>query len=446
MEEVNRREFLEVSAGAALAVSLAAGCATTQTRPMSLSKHKGKATPSEKVVLGFIGVGGRGLGLMDDFMKHPDMEIAAICDLYPPNLEKAIGKTQGRAKGYRDFQKLLERKDLDAVVIATPPHWHPLVAVYACQAGKDVYCEKPMCLKPLEGRAMLNAAHQYNRITQIGTQIHAMENYHRVVEIVRSGMLGDISVVRTQLMLNEAPEGITGNPPDEAPPANLDWDMWCGPLPIMPYNRARFTLHRYFGELIGSWLHEMGPHILDLPFWALELGQPKAVTASGGKFATKDISTIPDTLEVVFEYEDFIMTWSNMCANSHGLAFQRGEGFQRRLGVSFHGVNGTLLSDYGTHELVSEGDRLKDVTPPEPYLPRSPGHQREFLDCVKSRKQCSCNFDYHYNVHVALNLGQLSYRLGRKVVWDARKVKVVGDREANQMLKLNYRKPWSLSV
>jgi len=443
MKQMSRRKFLEVSA--TVVAGLGAGCASSRPRPCATAKHTGKATASEKVVVGFIGVSGRGKHLMNKFAEQPDAEIAAVCDVYKPHLEQAIAKTGGKARGYHDFRKLLECRDIDAVVVATPPHWHALISVLAMQAGKDVYCEKPMCLKPIEGRAMVNAARANKRITQIGTQIHAGENYHRVVEIVRSGVLGELSAVRTVLSLNEAPDGITGNPPDESPPANLDWDMWCGPLPILPYNRARFTLHRYFGELVGSWLHEMGPHILDLPVWALELGPPKAVCAMGGKFATHDISTIPDTMDVLFEYDNFIMTWSNMCANSHGLAFHR-EGAGRRLGVSFHGANGTMLADYGKYNLVSEGDRLKDVKLPEPYLPRSPGQQREFLDCVKSRKQCSCNVEYHYNVHVALNLGNLSYRLGRRLSWDAKKEEVVGDKEANEMLKPNYRKPWSLPI
>jgi len=397
---------------------------------------------SEKVVMGFVGTAGRGKHMMDKFMEHPDVEIAAVCDVYKPHLEQAIAKTDGKAKGYHDFRELLERKDLDAVVVTTPPHWHPLISICAMEAGKDVYCEKPMCLKPVEGRAVVKMARETKRVTQVGTQIHDGENYHQVVEIVRSGILGEISSVRTQLMLNEAPNGITGNPPDEDPPADLDWDMWCGPLEMMPYNRARFTLHRYFGELVGSWLHEMGPHIIDLPVWALEMGPPKAVTAMGGKFATHDISTIPDTMEALFEYDDLLMSWSNRCANSFGGVTRKAGG--RQLAVSFHGVDGTLVADYDTHKLIGEPGKLEHPELPEPHLPRSPGHRREFLDCIKSRKQCSCSFDYHYNVHVALNLGNVSYRLGRRIVWDDEKGEAVGDKEANEMLEANYRKPWKL--
>jgi predicted dehydrogenase len=449
MSGLTRREFLGASSLAAVGAGLAAGCARAKNGPPWAAPGAAgkKVHPGDRVTVGFIGVAGRGMHLMDRFMAEPDVDVAAVCDVYPPHLDAAVAKTGGKAEGCRDFRALLDRSDLDAVVVATPPHWHSLISVLAMQAGKDVYCEKPMCLKPVEGRAMVNAARRHGRITQIGTQIHSMENYHRVVEIVQSGVLGDISVVRTQLMLNEAPDGITGNPPDGDPPEGLDWDMWCGPLPMLPYNPARFTLHRYFDELVGSWIHEMGPHIIDLPIWAMAPGPPHAVTAVGGKFATRDISTIPDTLEATFEYDGFIMTWSNMCANSHGLAFHRGEGMGRRLGVSFHGVNGTLLADYGSYELVGEGDRLADMTLPEPHLARSPGHQREFLDCVKSREDCSCGVEYHYDVHVALNLAQMSYKLGgRRLEWDAENGCVRGDREANAALRANYRKPWKLPV
>ena len=186
MRNVSRREFLQVSSSAAVTAGLAMSPAAAESR------EKRKASPNEKVVVGFIGVAGRGTALMRDFSQYDDMVIGAVCDAYKPHLEAAVGHTKSKAKAYRDFRKLLEHKGLDAVVIATPPHWHPLTFIYACQAGLDVYCEKPMCLYPLEGRAMVNAARRYNRVTQIGTQIHAGDNYRRVVEIVRSGILGQI--------------------------------------------------------------------------------------------------------------------------------------------------------------------------------------------------------------------------------------------------------------
>jgi len=447
MKRVSRREFLHVSSGVAVGASLAAGCVRTRPGPAPSPAVARRISANEKIVLGFVGVAGRGKGLMDWFAKHPDVEIGAVCDVYERRLNEVVAATGGKAKPYRDFRKLLEQPDIDAVVVATPPHWHPLVTIYACQAGKDVYCEKPMCLKPVEGRAMVKAARENRRVTQVGTQIHAGDNYRRVVEIVRSGVLGKLSIVHTVLSLNEAPNGI-GRAPNSDPPEGLDWDMWLGPAPKVPFNIARFKdgQHRYFADYVGSWLNEMGPHIVDLPVWALELGSPEAVSAVGGKFATDDISEIPDTMEVVYEYPGLMMTWSNMCANSHGLTFQRNPGIQRRLGVSFHGVNGTLTADYDRYELIGEGDRLNGVQLPERSLPRSAGHEREFLDCIKSRELPSCDVEKHYPLHVALNLGNIAMKVGRKLRWDAKTEQVVGDKEANAMLEPRYRSPWSLPV
>ena len=445
MKRVNRRKFLQVSSGVAIGAGLGVGCATRKTGRALAPRAARRVSPGEKIVLGFVGVAGRGGALMDEFARHKDVEIAAVCDVYQPTLDAAVERSGGKAKPYRDFRKVLDRGDIDAVVIATPPHWHALITVLACEAGKDVYCEKPMCLKPAEGRAMVRAARRCRRVTQVGTQIHAGENYHRVVEIVRSGVLGKLSVVRTVLSLNEAPDGI-GRMPNSRPPRGLDWDMWLGPAPKVPFNEARFFkgCHRYFNDYVGSWLNEMGAHIIDLPYWALELGPPETVSAVGGKFATTDMSEIPDTMEVLYEFPEFVMTWSNMCANSHGLTFQRDLGIHRRLGISFHGFNGTLTADYGSYQLISEGDRLKDVTLPDPWLPRSPGHDREFLDCMRSRELPSCDIEKHYPLHVAMNLGNIALKVGRKIRWDARKEVIVGDREANDLLEVNYRRPWSL--
>jgi predicted dehydrogenase len=416
---------------------------------MAAATKPGKANPSDTVNMGFIGVAGRGSHLLDLFLAFDDVNVAAVCDVYEPHRQRAVEMTKGTATPYHDFRDVLARDDIDAVVVATPPHWHALITVMACEAGKDVYCEKPMCLSPVEGRAMINAARRNHRITQVGTQIHATENYTRVVELVRSGIVGEISCVRSQLNLNEAPGGNLGGLSQiTAPPADLDWDLWLGPLEEMPFNPAMFKngLHRYWAELVGSWLHEMGPHIMDLPMWALQPGHPKKVSAMGGKFATHDDSTIPDTLDVHFDYGDYIVTWSNMCANSHGLAYHRDQGLKRRLGTSFHGTDGTILADYGWHQVVSEADRMDESAMPAKTLPRSPGHGREFLNCIKSRELPSCDVESHYPLHVALNLGNLSYKLGRPIEWDAETETVVGDREANEMMQPNYRGSWKLPV
>jgi len=462
MREVNRRKFLHMSTLAGLGVGIGTSCASTPgdratDMPFQVAQADipavqakvapGRVTANDKISLGFIGVAGRGMYLLDRFLSHDDVEVVAVCDTYQKHMDAAVERTGGTARAYSDFRELLDQPDIDAVVCATPPHWHPLISIMACEAGKDIYCEKPMSFSPIEGLAMIKAARLNHRVTQIGTQIHATDNYHHVVDIVRSGVLGKISRVHCVLNMNDAPHGL-GNQPNTPPPEGLNWDMWCGPAPMLPFNEAFFVdgRHRYVRELIGSWIHEMGPHIVDLPVWALNLGEPKSAVAMGGKFATDDISTIPDTFEVIWDYGDMLMTWTNQCANSHGLQFQSGRGIGRRLGISFHGVNGTLTADYTNNEVISEGERIDPSDLPPAPERTWPEHDREFLNSIKTRELTSCDFGYHYNVHAALNLGQLAYDMDRKLRWDSENKAIIGDPEADAALYPKYRAPWVLPV
>ncbi len=430
---MRRREFLQSSLGA--------GVTFLATRGFG---QESKSPPNERIGLGFIGVGSRGMALLREFQQFPDVDIVAVCDVHQERVDKAVAATHGRAVGVKDFRRVLERKDVDAVVVATPPHWHALISILACQAGKDVYCEKPMCLTVAEAKAMVQAAERYKRVTQIGTQIHAGQNFRRVVEIVQSGMLGKITRVRTFVVQNISPNGI-GNPPDSEPPAGLDWDMWCGPAKLRPFNPAIFSVHYYFRDYAGcGLLHNMGSHVLDLAFWALDLKAPKSVAAVGGKFVLQDISDVPDTLEVVYDFGDLVLTWTHSEAYSFGFELHEGVGIGRRLGIVFHGTNGTLAANYNTFKLFPEGDRLDPNKLPEPSIPPSPGHAREWLDGIKTRQQPLCHFGYHYWIQLAISLGDIAFQVGRKIVWDDKVGRIVGDEEANHLLTPTYRKPWSL--
>ena len=434
---MSRRDFLKAS-GATVAL---AGTGLSVIGAQGEARADATA-PSEKVTLGFIGISGRGNALMNDFMAQPDVQVGAVSDVYETRLQAAKGKAGGNAQAYADFRKLLEQKDIDAVVVATPPHWHPLISILACQAGKDVYCEKPISLYPAESRAMLKAAVENKRVTQAGTQIHAGDNFRRAVEIVRSGILGKISTVRVVCNMNEYP-GIE-RVEDSAPPAGLDWDTWLGPARKVPFNGARFGVHHNFKDYVGSWLHELGPHIVDLGYWAMDPGEPKAVSASGGRYAMEDMTDIPDTMDVLWEYEGFNMTWMHTSCNGYNFGFGGAPDGGRRLSVIFQGTKGTLAADYGSLQVISDGDRLKDFKAPVPSIPSSPGHQREFVDSIKSRKQPPCSFEYHVPMAVALNLAHVALYTGRKLHWDAKAGKVIGDADADQMCHPNYRKPWAL--
>ena len=250
---------------------------------------------------------------------------------------------------------MLDRKDIDAVVIATPDHWHGITTIMACQAGKDVYCEKPLAHRIQEGRAMVQAVEKYKRVSQMGNLIHAGENYHRVVEIVRSGVLGKISKTRVWMAADRS--GM-GRPADSAPPAGCDYDFWLGPAPKRAFNPNRFTFNwRYFWDYGGGILTDFCCHIVDLVHWAMEVDAPHTISATGGRYALDDNCEVPDTLEVTYEYEKagqkFLMVWSQTDANAHGLENQG-------LGIMFQGTEATLvagLRQLSDHPREGEDDR-----------------------------------------------------------------------------------------
>ncbi len=435
---VSRRQFIQQSA-----LVGAVGMTVPYFVPASALARPGRVGANDKLQIGLIGAGGMGRANLDNCAAYQDVAVTSICDVWQARRDAALAKYKS-AKPYSDFREMLQQGDLDGVIIATPPHWHCLIAVAACQAGKDIYLQKPMTLHAAESLAVKNAVNRHQRISQIGTQIHATENYRRVVEWIRSGRLGNISVARTLNVMNQGPEGI-GNPPATDPPAGLDWDMWVGPAPICSFNPL-ITNSAYencsFMRFSGGWTPGMAPHIVDLPFWALELGLPRRTSCTGGRYVIHDAGDAPDTQEVVWEFPDRTLTWSMNTVNSY--AFDFGSGTPaRRLGIYFHGVNGTLFADYGTYKIVPEGDRLTDLQPPDKSIPASPGHEREWLDCIRSRSQPSCNVNYHYPIDVALNLANLSMKVGRDIHLNPQTAQITNDDQAAQLAIPTYRDPWT---
>jgi len=431
----SRRRFITQSAAALAAAGLTASAGRTE-----MQESKTKAPPSERIQLGFIGVGGprgQGTGLLRTFQKFPDVQVSAICDVYEPHRLNAHQIAGGDAAAFDDFRRVLDRKDIDAVVIATPDHWHAIIAILACQAGKDIYCEKPLAHRIAEGRAMVQAAEKTKRVTQMGNLIHAGENYHRVAEIVQSGVLGKISKVSVWLAADRS--GM-GRPADSAPPPGCDYDFWLGPAPKRPFNPNRFTFNwRYFWDYGGGILTDFCCHLVDLVHWAMEVDAPRTITASGGRYALDDNAEVPDTLDVLYEYESrqgpFLMVWSHTDASTHGQA-------DKGPGVMFQGTNGTLISGYGSYKILPEPGRL--ITLPEKKLPRSVGHHREWLDAIKSRQACSCPFEYGHRLSSVGMLGNVALWCGEKLKWDAQAERITNHPEANRYLTKEYRKPWTL--
>lgn len=436
----SRRQFLRTTAAAS-----AAGLAVPYLVPASALGAEGKPGANDKIAVALIGCGGMGSGNLANCAASPDVVVAGVCDVWQQRREAAQARYQATAKAYADYHDVLARKDIDGVIVGTPPHWHALITIEACEAGKDVYVQKPMTMYLDEALAVRRAAEKHQRITQVGTQIHAGENYRRVVEWVRSGKLGPISVVRTFLSGNQGAEGI-GNPPKSDPPPGMDWNAWCGPAPVHPYNPlmcANAHTNCSFMDYSGGYTPGMAPHIIDVPFWALELGIPPQTAASGGRYVTRDCGDAYDTQQVLWQYPNLTVTWMLQLCNSFGFDLQGpNNAIGRRLGVYFHGVNGTLYCDYGTHKVVPEGDNLKDAAPPEKSIPPSPGHEREWLNSIRTRQQPSCSVSYHYKLDAAIGLANIAYKLGRSVRFDPQTEKIVGDPEAAKLARPEYRAPW----
>ena len=336
---VSRRDFLRGSAGAA--ASLAAA-------PLALADDKKPTPPSEKVVVALIGCGGMGRTDLREFLRAPEVELAMLCDVDTRRIDGAIKFLKDAAPPAEkiqtcvDFRRVLDRKDIDAVIIGTPDHWHALPLIYACQAGKDVYCEKPLAHNIVEGRAMVNAAHRNKRVVQIGTQQRSGTHFQDAVKHVQSGKLGKVHVCRTWICSgNNSPDG-DGNPPDSDPPKEVDYNFWLGPAPRRPFNKVRFHgSFRWFFDYGNGLCNDWGVHLNDIVLWAMKVQAPLAVCASGGKYVLSDLSDTPDTLEVVYDYPGFthVYTARRCCTNA---------GFRGRdHGMEFQGSDGTLVLDRG---------------------------------------------------------------------------------------------------
>jgi predicted dehydrogenase len=421
------------------------------------------AGPSDRVRLGFVGVGNRGDQLLDAFLAQPDAEVVALCDVYEPYRAAALKKVGGKAQVYHDFRGLLDDKNVDAAVIATPDHWHALVFVAACRAGKDVYVEKPLSLTIAEGRKMVEVAEQTGRVTQVGLHRRSSPVIKEAVERIRAGDIGHVTVAKCYHLRNESPMGI-GNPPDGEPPTGLDWDFWLGPAPKVAYNPNRCLYKfRWFTDYSGGQLTNFGTHYLDVIQWALNREAPRGVCAMGGKYAVRDNRDIPDTMEALWDYEGgTLVTFSQYNASAAA-------GNVRGWEVEFRGTKGTLLMQEGHgYEILPEKVRTRELPALSPIARRANAeqnramrpamqpasakgkaettyHARNFLDCVKSRKPTNCPVAVGHRSTSTTLLAKIALKRGRYLTWDAQAERVVNDEEANGLLSYEYRAPWRLA-
>ena len=430
----NRRQFLKIT-GAALA--------TPMIVPSSILGANGQTAPNSRLHIGLLGCGGMGRANLGECAKHPDVAVTAACDVWKARRDSVVEQFKDTCKPYADFREMLQAKDLDGVIIATPPHWHALQAIAACEAGKDLYLQKPMTLHLGESLAVRNAVKKHHRISQVGTQIHASDNYRRVVEFIRAGNLGRIGVARTFNVMNQGPQGV-GHATETTAPEGLDWEMWCGPAARRPFNpilAADAYNHGSWMDYSGGWTPGMAPHIIDLPVWALDLGFPLMTSSSGGRFTIQDDGDAYDHHEVLWRYPNLTLTWMSSLTNSYDF-LMKSQAPERRLGIYFHGSNGTMYANYGMYRVLAEGSLMDGKEAPPPSLPSSPGHEREWLDCMKSRQQPTCSVFYHVKVDVPIVLSLLSLKLGRSIQFDPATESIVGDKKAARMAIPEYRRPW----
>lgn len=454
-DELNRRDFIKRAgvAGAGLAFS---GLAPARV-----------LGANDRIRAGLIGAGRQGTGDMEAFARNPDVEVAAICDVYQPNLDQAMkalakvvegqGGSTGGVQTYKDFREILDRKDIDAVIVGAPDHWHALAAVEACKAGKDVYVEKPISTVLDEGKRMVEAARKYNRVMQVGTQQRSGIHFQKASQIVQDGLIGKVSFVRTWNYGNEYPQGI-GNPPDSDPPAGLDWDMWLGPAPKVPYNYNRFgvgdrwSTFRYFWDYAGGYMTDWGVHLIDIVHMAMKVEGPSTITASGGKYYIKDNAETPDTLQVTYEYPGFVCVYENRWDNANSM-------YKHDYGIEFHGTDGTLFVDRSGFEVFPETRRAAARPGSEREVDRTPAmkmesvnnehadHVRNFLDCMRSRQRPTSDVEIGHRSTSACLLGNVAYRSKERLVWDVAGQRLTqGSADARRLLTREYRAPWKLAV
>jgi predicted dehydrogenase len=385
-----------------------------------------------------MGLRGRGEQLARRFVAIPGVDVAYLCDVdssvVGPSLKAAQVEGRPAPKAVGDFRRILDDRAVDGLVIAAPDHWHAVASIHACRAGKHVYVEKPASHNIVEGRRMVEAARKYDRVVQTGTQRRSSPALAAMGEFLRSGGVGKIHFARAWITSQR--ENI-GRAPDEPTPEGVDYDLWLGPAPERPFNRNHFHYHWHWNWLYGTGeLGNNGVHGLDLARWALGLEYPHSVVSSGGKFHFDDDQVTPDTQTVLYDYPGLTLVWEHRTWSPEAL-----EG--TRFGVEFHGVEGVVLTNGSTWQVIRDG---KEKTPgaAEASTAYEPAHQEDWLDCIRSGRRPSADVETGHVSAALCHLGNISHRLGRKLAWDAQTETFASDSEADAMLSREYRSPWTL--
>jgi predicted dehydrogenase len=426
---------------------------TTAAIAATASAARSAVAANEKINVGFIGYGLIGKRHVLDFRDQPDVNLVAVAECHEGRLNEAKALIGGNVRAYRDFRKLLDDKDVEAVVISTPDHWHALMTMLACAAGKDVYVEKPLTLFPREGQWMIDVAARHKRVVQVGTQQRSGPHYAKAKELIHSGHIGKVVSVRMQSYRNIMPG--FGNPPDGPPPPELDWDMFLGPARERPYNPNRGLYHfRWFWDYSGGQMTNLGQHSLDVVDWYLGPLAPKSVVS---------------TQDAIFEFPGFTAVWSHREASQgepagSGLVFY---GTQGSLSISRSGfsvsADRVVRPENAVPQFTEGGQpiggvaRVRDSGEARLWttamsdnsgnsLDQFRRHARNFLDCIKNREQPISDLTSGHRVSTLCHLANISLRLGRSVQWDRATETIRGDADASALLERPYRAPWDTAL
>lgn len=427
----HRRDFLKTAGAAGAALSLGV---------WSDSPANALGSPNEKLNIAVIGAGGRGAANVSEVAGE---NIVALCDVD----ERRAGATYQRypgAKKFYDFRRMLDKMDhdIDAVVVSTPNHIHVPASVMAMRRGKHCYCEKPLSHSVHEARLAAKVAAETKVATQMGTQIHATDNFRRIVELIHSGAIGLVREAHIRL----AGGRTAGDRPAETPPVpkGLKWDIWLGPAPFRPYHPCYLpTEWHSWWDFGGGPLGNMGCHYLDLAFWALNLRYPMTIESKGSPRhpeSTPALQTVRYEFAARGKLPPVTLTWDH---GSKRPPFWAKHDLPDWAWGAFVGSKGMLLVSYPRHKLWPESE-FRDFKPPEPSIPASVGHHQEWINACKTGGATTCNFDYAGAVTETVLLGNVAYRYGEKILWDAEKMRITNAPEAEQYLQREYRQGWTL--
>ena len=440
MSTHTRRSFLKSTSTLAAGVGVAGvPGARTVARAFSVA-------PSDRLRFGLIGCNGMGWANLNAHRRIDGVECIALCDVDNNVLERRAAELQqmsgARPTLYHDYREMLDSDEVDFVIIATPDHWHCLQMVHACEAGKDVYVEKPLANSIEECYVMMAAAERYDRVVQVGQWQRSAPHWQAAVEYLRSGVLGTVRVTKAWAYQGWMDPVVPK--PDGPPPPGVDYDMWLGPAPERPFNPNRFHFNfRWFWDYAGGLMTDWGVHMIDYIFYGMDVARPTSVMSIGGKFGyseAEDASETPDTQQAIYEFDGFSMIWE------HATGMWGGP-YDRDHGVAFIGNNGTLVVDRGGWEVIPEeqdGRYLVEALPRQEGSSGLNQHAENLVECMRTRARPNCPVDVAANTAINAHMGNVALRTGSRVFWDESAREFVGNEAANRMLRPAYREPWTL--